>query len=150
MEVILNGHTIDFDPKLPYADFYLMDGKPQYAIVHWERILAQLQARTPTEDDINYLRMYSRWVNEAPRKRHYRDLIRSGIKVASTECFFEEDDCTIGLSGALFIDGLENTGKLAVQVLEAFGLKGVPPIKQDDPLRPTSVNEVLGEPYEYN
>jgi hypothetical protein len=143
--VILNRLPFDYDETLPYADFTVKDGKPDFNIicgVFAVEALADLERRRGppwNHGFCEFFKLASRWVHEAPRKRGLRGLILHGMKIMSTECFFVED------GGEKIIDALENWGKLAVRVLQRFGETGVGPIQQDDPARPATPAEVLRE-----
>ena len=142
----LNGKPFEFDETLPYYDFHVSEGQPHVSCVNAAGMIGALADFEARESRICWnqfmaeaFKIWSRWVHEAPRKRFYRDMIRAGRKVLSAEYFFPDD------AGANIIDGLENWGKLCVRVLEQFGEKGVGPIRHDDPIRPTTIAEILGE-----
>jgi hypothetical protein len=135
----LNGKLVTVDDTLKYADFYLEDGQPTMGEVDWLSMLSDLESGKICwdEDVADTIRMISRWIHQAPRKRFYRNLKREGVMVLSTEYFFEEE------GGDKFIDAFENSGHVAAAVLRAYGLEPVGPIKHDDPLTATSEEEVL-------
>jgi hypothetical protein len=135
----INGTSIDFDDTLEYSDFFLEAGKPKAVRIDWTFILSGLQDGSIPWDKtaIDEVRLLSRWINEAPRKRFYRDMIRQGVTVASAEYFFEAD------GGDKFIDALENSGKIAIKVLAAYGVEGVKPINHTDPIAPTPTADIL-------
>jgi len=136
----INGTDIVLEDVMYYEFFIGDNDEPQFLTMKWDKILSQLESgKMNWESNKPNIMMLSRWVNEAPRKRRYRDLMREGHPVASTEYFFEAD------GGDEFIDGLERTGKLAAEVLRAYGEEPVGPIVQDDPSRPATIDEVLGK-----
>jgi len=134
----INGTVIEYDDSVEYYEFFVQDTKPQLLTMMWEKILGQLESGEMAWDENKQnLKLLSRWVIEAPRKRFYRKMILEGHTVASTEYFFEQE------GGDEFIDGLERTGKIAAEILRAYGEEPVAPIQQDDPTRPTTIDEVL-------
>ena len=134
----INGRTIELDESLPHSDFWIQEGQPRAADINWESLLECLESGELKWncETIDHFRLLSRWVNEAPRKRRFRELKRSGIPVISPEYFFEAD------GGDEFIDALERTGQMAAKVLEAHGVKPVGPIKNEGP-RPVDAKEIL-------
>ena len=109
---------IEFDETLKYADFYLDDGKPGFDIYDMPTLLTKLGAPPLDQDWPEFFQYLARWVRDAPRKRFYREMKLKGYTVLSGEFFFEDQE-----DGEERIDWLENSGKLAVRVLEAFDLK---------------------------
>lgn len=136
----INGKTVELDETLEYADFHVEGNKPVAHYVNWEWLLESLESGKIKWDcaTVDNLRMLSRWVREAPRKRHFRKMRLEGFTVLSTEFFFEQE------GGDKFIDALERSGQMAAKVLAVYGLEPVGPIKQDNPLRPTTTEEILG------
>ena len=141
---IFNGRPFMFDETRAYYDFEVPDGKPTVmrrdaALLIGKLAQVEAEMGKPCWNVAfrEAFQIWSRWVHEAPRKRYYRDLIRQGVTVASAEYFFPND------AGGQLIDGLENWGRLCVRVLEQFGEVGVGPIQHDDPIRPTSIAEIL-------
>lgn len=136
----INGKTVELDETLEYADFWVEGNKPVGVYLDWGALLEPLESGKIKWDcaTVDHFRMLSRWVREAPRKRHYRKMKLEGFTVLSTEYFFEQE------GGDKFIDALERSGQMAAKVLACFGLESVGPIKQDNPLRPTTTEEILG------
>jgi len=137
----INGiMVIEFDETLDYYDFYVSGGKSDLVSVDFQFLLSSLESgEVEWEESLrDQVRLMSRWIHEAPRKRGFRDMIRQGITVASAEHFFEQD------GGEEIIDAFERTGHLAVKILGAYGVKPVGKIKHNDPITPTSTEEILG------
>lgn len=135
--------VVEFDDTLRYADFYVnTEGGqrvPEALEINMQGMLEVLQkAEIPWNELKDTFRLLSRWVHEAPRKRGYRDLALSGIKNLSNEFFFEDWD-----EGGDFIDRLENSGRIAVEVLRCYGETPVGPITNDDPVVGVSTEEIL-------
>jgi hypothetical protein len=146
IEFTLNGKKLQFDDSLRYADFWV-DGprNPRAVEIDMKGLLSGLQDGSISWDGDgdtlsmkDQFRLLSRWVNEAPRKRNYRNLYLTGIVNLSTEYFFEDWE-----DGGNFIDYLENTGHVAVAVLACYGVQPVGPIQNDDPTTPVKTSEIL-------
>ena len=126
----------EFDDSLEYCDFYLVeDRKPNLVGVNWDAFLFGLVEGSFQWDDasIQFVKELSRWVHEAPRKRFYRNMILEGMQVICTEYFFEQE------GGDKVIDGLENTGKVAVALCAHYGVEPMGPVKNDDPFNPVKI-----------
>lgn len=124
----LNGRPFQFDESQEYYDFYLIKGKRQLVAVDFNGLLTLLETRQLEWNAIyDEIRLLSRWEIEAPRKRGWRERIRSGMLVLSAECFFEED------AGDKIIDKLENTGKVAVALCKHYNSSVLPPITNTGP-----------------
>lgn len=120
----INSRQVEFDETLEYADFWVEGPKPCLAAVNWNAILVGLQSGEYTWTQLGeHIKQLSRWVHEAPRKRHYRQMKLDGFSVLSGEFFFENWD-----KGAEFINALENTGKLAARVCEAYSVEPMRPL----------------------
>lgn len=135
----INNTVIEFDETLQYMEFFLQNTVPTLFNFNWKAVLKDLETdeigwNTETIQGFKFL---SRWIHEAPRKRNYRKLALAGTKILSPEEFFLEED------GAEIIDALERTGKLAAEVLKAYGLEPVGPITNADPFKPVTIDEVL-------
>jgi hypothetical protein len=135
----INGTDIELDEDVEYCDFFVEDGQPKFLQMRMHDILGDLESgKMEWEYALPNIKLMSRWVNEAPRKRHYRKLKLEGYSVVSSEYFFENYP-----QGDEFIDALERTGKVAEQILAAYGEEPVPPIQQDDPDRLATIEEIL-------
>lgn len=134
----LLNRSFEYDDSLEYFDFYLIDNRsPNLVEVNWDVLLSRLADGTILWDDatVKFVRLLSRWVHEAPRKRFYRNMILEGMKVICTEYFFEQE------GGDKVIDNLENTGKVAVALCNHYGVTPMDPIENDDPFNPVIVND---------
>lgn len=120
----LSGKPFEFDESLEYFDFYLENQKPQLMSLNWDAFLSKCEEVPPSVDVLKLIQDLSRWINEAPRKRFYREMKLSGTVVLSSEYFFEED------GGNKIIDGLENTGKVAFALCNHYGIAAMSPIKK--------------------
>ena len=128
---VINNRQVEFDETIEYADFWVTGPTftPNLSAVDFDGILVALESGKWKWEEIgSIIRDLTRWVHEAPRKRHYRELLVSGITVCSTEHFFHDWE-----EGPKFIDALENTGKIAARLCEVFGVEPMRPILQDDP-----------------
>jgi hypothetical protein len=135
----INGMSIELDETVEYVEFFVSDDGDNLYQVDFQSMLSGLESGKEWGESLrDQVRLMSRWIHEAPRKRNYRDLIRRGVTVASAECFFEHD------KGIEIIDALERTGHLAAKILFAYGVKPVEPITHNDPITPTSTEEILG------
>lgn len=134
MKTTLNGREIEFDEKLDYLDFFLNGPQQNLVGVNFPLAVEMLQRGERVEEVINELFLLSRWVNEAPRKRHFRIMIKEGFNVLSTEQFFLGDD------GPAILDALERTGKLAAQICEAYDREPMRPVYSPGP-DPIPLNE---------
>lgn len=143
MFLFLNGHKLEFDESLTYADFSVNSGKPEPTQIDMKQVLAHVESGKFTWEMMkNEFRMWSRWVEEAPRKRFFRHRILAGDigALLSTEFFFHDWE-----KGEEFIDCLENTGKLAARVLECFNTKPAKSITNTNPFHGVSDEEILSE-----
>lgn len=130
---IINGVSVEFDETLRYADYYLYNGTGCLVELLWDRMLEALSRGVLKwdEETSQYTRECSRWVNEAPRKRHYRQMILDGFNVLCTENFFDKET-----NGDEIIDWLENCGKIAAKVCRAYGVEPMRPLNHPDPTQP--------------
>lgn len=113
----IQGKDFPLDDSVAYRDYYLMGGRAVLADVQWAAVLADVQSGRLALDDglAGEIAILDRWVAEAPRKRHYREMARTpGTAVLSGEEFFTHD------GGEAIIDALERTGQVARRFLEAF------------------------------
>lgn len=114
--------VVSLDPSKTYLDFYLEDGQPKLVQIDFGKFLKSIEDGTVNTSEVtfvNYMRYLERWTHDAPRKRFYRKARKEGLMVVlSGEYFFEED------GGEEIIDNLENTGKLAEQIIAAMKLGG--------------------------
>lgn len=125
IEYIINGQPLQFDETLQYCDFIVDDGIPTPYGIDMLRMLPLL-ASGELEWEPEPFQMLSRWVHEGPRKRFFRNMILEGHTVLSGEHFFEH------VIGGDFIDWLENSGHLAVQLLNIMPTKDThPPLEPD-------------------
>ena len=115
--VTIEGVEFEFDETLPYNEFHLDRGNPQFLSMDMSGIL-ELTASGELPYEVSYFRHLSRWVYAAPRKRNLRAMRASGMNVLTTEMLFDGWE-----QADAFIDGLENTGLLAARLLEATGHK---------------------------
>lgn len=131
----LADKPFDFNEELEYFDFFLTNREPNLVQVNWGILLEKLQDGSIPWDDATRQFVYdlSRWVNEAPRKRFYRNMRREGMAVISTEYFFEAD------GGEKVIDALENSGVVAAALCRHYDVEPMQPIKHDDPFNPVSM-----------
>jgi len=128
----INGQTIEFDETLSYADFWVDGSSYVFAWIQWDKILTALSEGREWDAGIRrFVKLLSRWVHEAPRKRVYRGLKMSGVTVVSSEFFFEQQ------GGDEMINSLESTGKFAVRLLEVYDESPMEPIKHEgrNPIR---------------
>lgn len=132
----LNGTTVEVDDSLECCDYFLIQGRPQLNKISWDKLLLKLESGEMEWDaeTQKVVRDLSRWVNEAPRKRQYRDEIIKGSlmgvgALASTENFFPMP------GGDKIIDALENTGKIAAMICEAYGVEPMRPLNHPDPTK---------------
>lgn len=138
MRYLLNNKVIDVEDGFDYLDFYLENGQPQLVKIKWDQLLALLESDPSQWSDVEELvRHLSRWVNEAPRKRMYRQMILDGFSVLTTEIFFDKHP-----EGFEIIEALERTGELAARICEAFGTTPMKPLAYDDPTKPIPVAEL--------
>lgn len=121
----IDGKTIEIDET---KDYFNCDSRPGgYYKINFVDLLSQLESGELEMKGLDiWLYLYTRWVNEAPRKRFYRKLIlETNTTVLSGEKFF------LGEGGDKIIDGLENTGKLAVYLRkELYGLDKIPEVEE--------------------
>lgn len=131
----LNGKPFEFNEELEYYDFFLTDRQPNLVVVNWPVLLEKLQSGEILWDEATQKFVFdmSRWVNEAPRKRFYRNMRREGMTVISTEYFFEAD------GGEKIIDALENCGVVASALCRHYDVEPMKPIKHDDPFNPVAM-----------
>lgn len=141
MQITLNNQTFEFDNVAKYLEFSVDNGEPKLVAIAWERIFdilqqsdqlrgtlkpeAFLEQMKVTLEFLEQIKFLSRWVNDAPRKRFYRDMKRSGAQILSFEYFFEQD------GGDEIIDGLERTGNLAAKVCLIYGVEPMKPIEHN-------------------
>lgn len=141
MQITLNKQTFEFDNTLNYLEFSVDNGQPKLVGIAWERIFdilqqsdqllgtlkaeAFLEKMKSTLEFLEEIKYLSRWVNDAPRKRFYRDMKRTGVQVLSLEYFFEQD------GGDEIVDGLERTGVLAAKVCVIYGVEPMKPIEHN-------------------
>ena len=133
--IILNDVEIKISDK-PYYDFYIKERKRELININMVNLLLAVQkGEISFQEARQEFYLLSRWVFTAPRKRKFRNLILQGVRVASDEEFF------LGESGVDVLEGLERSGNLAVEVLQAFGLKPMPKIRHDDlnPIDPSNL-----------
>jgi len=130
----IDGKPFEYNEELEYLDFYLTDRQPNLVQVNWPVLLERLQDGSLAWDEATQTFVYemSRWVNEAPRKRFYRNMILEGMQVICTEYFFEQD------GGDKIIDGLENCGVVSAALCRHYGIEPMAPIKNDDSFNPVS------------
>lgn len=138
----INGKQIEFNSHAEYSDFYLEDGIPKPTQIRMGDFLNALETGALQWSEVeDTVRMWSRWLTEAPRKRGLRELKNSGINVLTKEHLFESEE------GGKFIDRLENTGKIATKLCEIFGVKTVT-INNEGP-EPVSLDEALNKHNEH-
>lgn len=132
--------SIEFDETLTYADFHVVEGlKPVFQTYDMTALFSSVESEaTPFEPD--FFRYMARWVIEAPRKRFFRKMKLEGAQVMSNEFFFEDCD-----NGEEMLDWLENAGKLAARVLEAFNVDPPKPITNTNPFEGVGMEDIIGE-----
>ncbi len=120
IEFIIANKTIEFDDSKTYFDFFLESGKQKLVKIDFAALLRELAQERMTVDEqlTNYLRYLERWVIDAPRKLGYRKMRKDGFHVLTEEQFFDGD------GGEEIIYNLENTGKLAEEIICRLGLSG--------------------------
>ncbi len=112
----IQGKQIEFDESLHYMDFQggqLSDLDFLNTLAKFESGEFKVEGET-----LETLRYLERWISDAPRKRFYRDMRRSGAHVLSNEVFFEDESNSDDI-----IDNLENTGKFVRYFLEQLGFE---------------------------
>jgi hypothetical protein len=121
---MINEKMIEVDETKKYCEYTTVG---LYEI-NFINLLKSLESENIKIDEFPaFLYILTRWINEAPRKRFYRDLQlkNKNVQMLSGENFFLEE------GGDKIIDNLENTGKLAVYLRkELFGLETVPDVKE--------------------
>lgn len=129
MNFNLNGQVIEIDENLPYAEFFVNDGKPNFHQFDLIRLLKEMESGDVEFDKAKKeLKLLSRWVTEAPRKRTYRNMKLEGMTVVSSEYFFDEEE-----KGEEMIDMLENSGHAAVKILAAYDEEPMGDITNEGP-----------------
>jgi hypothetical protein len=91
----IQGKDFPLDDSVAYRDYYLMGGRAVLADVQWAAVLADVQSGRLALDDglAGEIAILDRWVAEAPRKRHYREMARTpGTAVLSGEEIFTNRD----------------------------------------------------------
>lgn len=112
----IGGKAFEFDETKKYLDFYLTSGVRNLVDVPFAAVLEALESSASMIGRFtDELMMLDRWVHEANRKRFYRKMVLEGFTVVSGEYWFEDRD-----DGLAIIDALENSGRLARRILEAF------------------------------
>lgn len=109
----INKKNIIIDDKKTYMDFVVVNDEPKLIVIDFLGILEKIESGDLITNDSfkEFLTLLTRWVNDAPRKRFYRNMIREGCNVLSTDQFFIDDN------GEEIINNLENTGKLCEYLL---------------------------------
>lgn len=115
IEFVIAGKVVELDDTKEYLDFYREEGTSKLVSLDLVKLLDALASGevvlSDIKKDLDYLK---RWVIEAPRKKMKRDMRKSGIIVLTTDELFEAD------GGEEIIEKLENTGKIAQQLLETL------------------------------
>jgi hypothetical protein len=109
----IKGKEVTLDESKVYLDFFKEEDQPQLVQLNVVGMLEMLQARPINDDDINYFAYLERWNLDAPRKKFYRNLRRTGVTVLSDEYFFEDHE-----NSDEILNNLQNTGTFAKEVLE--------------------------------
>lgn len=120
MQITIDDRPFEFDESLLYLDFYIdIREQPRMIAISMKEMLEHASEGDGHKEQSlhDYLIYLSRWVRDAPRKRNYRLMKKSGVAISSKEYFFEKDE-----DGDKWIDALENTGKIAVKMLEHLGI----------------------------
>jgi hypothetical protein len=135
----LNEQDVEIDETLTYAEFFVNDGKPNFFKFDLIKLLTEMEAgNIEFKNAKKELKLLSRWVKEAPRKRFFRKEKQDGMPVLSTEYFFEDID-----EGEEMINMLENSGRAAVKILAAYGEGPMGEIENTGP-DPVSGEELEG------
>jgi hypothetical protein len=134
----IDGTRVEIDETKTYYDCTTTSlGK-----IDFPRLLGVLEAGTVSIDGLSdWLYLLTRWVNEAPRKRFYRGLAKKGAIMMGSENFFVDDE-----NGDEIIDGLENTGKVAVYLRKVlFNVDKTPEVEEyaSDPNPHFSMKDLL-------
>jgi hypothetical protein len=112
-EFVIAGEVVKIDETKEYLDFYKEEGVSNLVSLDLVKLLDALASGEVALSDIkDQLDHLQRWVTEAPRKKMKRDMRKIGIVVLTTDELFEAD------GGEEIIEKLENTGKIAQQLLE--------------------------------
>jgi hypothetical protein len=111
----IKNKEISVDESKLHLDFYTQDGTGNLVKYDMVKVLDKLQNKEIDKDDIEFFVYLERWNVDAPRKRFYRDMRRSGIGVLSGEYFFDKEE-----NSDEILDGLQNTGTIAKEVLEVI------------------------------
>ncbi len=106
---------VELDETQEYLDFYREEEGPKLVSLDIVKLLTSLESKeislSDVKDELNHLK---RRVIEAPRKKWKRDMRKEWFTVITTDELFEAD------GGEEIIQKLENTGKIAKQLLETL------------------------------
>lgn len=137
----LKDCVFEFNESVEYSDFYLENCKPIFKKILFDKLLEFLQENPENFKTIeSEIRLMTRWIQEAPRKRFFRKQIKDGMNVMSSEYFFENMD---DKKAEDLFRSLENTGHLAAKICEIYNCNPVGDIKNTDPMNPCTIESVL-------
>jgi len=123
----LNGEPFELDESLDCLDFYYTGPIGHCSRINWKKLLVDLQKGTiEWANIVEEVIVLSRWVHEAPRKRKLRQMAMQGINVVTSEELFE---CPAGED---IINQLENTGKIASQLCQHYGVPPMPKFERHE------------------
>jgi len=108
-EYLINNAKINFDDTKKYFDYAIKKGNSEISYVNIEKLLdAIVDKKVLVDDELKEYMIYlQRWKEEAPLKRSYRELVKEGVNVLSSDNYFLEE------GGLEIIQNLENTGLFA-------------------------------------